>query len=308
LLPDAFRPETAASFDAVIFDDFLPAAGFDSPENLPAAGNFLFIRRAPFSSQSTPTLDRPPVTDLDPASPLLRLVDWRNVGILRAANFPDPTAGEKTTQTWHFQIPVRSLGHPLVLTGERRENAARRQRFAALAFGLAESDLPLRVAFPLFMSNTLRWLAGRDDDADATINANSLRAGDTVTLLAGDTLWTRPQRGSPRPLPEPLPATEIARGPGVFQPMENGFYLLRRATGGDTWLAVNTDDPEMSKINAPAAEEATRVQPALNAPLAAVAGRWSEALRRWPPWVWCAAAALALSALEWRLFHRRRTE
>jgi hypothetical protein len=34
------------------------------------------------------------------------------------------------------------------------------QRIAALSFDVADSDLPLRVAFPLLMANTIHWLAG----------------------------------------------------------------------------------------------------------------------------------------------------
>ncbi len=93
LAPDAFQPALATSFDAVVLDDFLPDTGFVSIEAFPAAGNYLFIRRAPLApaanpALATPALERPPVTDVDPASPLLRLVDWRSVGILRAVNFP----------------------------------------------------------------------------------------------------------------------------------------------------------------------------------------------------------------------------
>ena len=46
LTPDAFQPEQAAGFDAVILDDFLPSA-FRALSTLPV-GNFLFLRRAPW--------------------------------------------------------------------------------------------------------------------------------------------------------------------------------------------------------------------------------------------------------------------
>ncbi len=212
---------------------------------------------------------------------------------------------------------------PLVLSGERNtpssSSAARRQqRFVALAFGLAESDLPLRVAFPLFMSNTLHWLAGRDSENDAAVagGARALRAGETLRVAAGETLWTRPQRagdnsGVLRPLPEPWPAAETLRGPAAFQPLQNGFYLLRRPDG-DRWLAVNTDDPKMAQLNsagapgtaASATAEANRAAPDF---LSSHRG-WIELARGWPPWVWLAVGAFLFSTVEWWLFHRRRTE
>ena len=274
-------------------------------------------------------MERPLVTDLDPASPLLRLVDWRSVGVLRAVGFPalsDVRPVEKDDDAagaWRLAAPVRSAERPLVLSGERgapsssSSPAARRQRFVALAFGLAESDLPLRVAFPLFMSNTLRWLAGRDTNDAASASGNrALRAGETLRIAAGETLWTRPQRVGDnasilRLLPEPWPAAETLRGPGAFQPLQNGFYLLR-GPSGDRWLAVNTDDPQMAQLNSAeppgtAAYLATGTSRA-GPDFSANPPRWSDLARGWPPWVWLAGGAFIFSALEWWLFHRRRTE
>lgn len=336
LAPDAFAPALAASFDAVILDDYLPNTGFTSLDDLPAAGNFLFIRRAPPSTAATDApsvvLERPPVTDLDPASPLLRLVDWRSVGILRAVPFStleessasSRSASQQETDPgkWRLLAPVRSAERPLVLSGERTPPspspaaARRQQRLVALAFGLAESDLPLRVAFPLFMSNTLRWLAGRDSGDIAT--AVSMRAGETLRLAADETLFTRPQRVGDdngailRPLPEPWPAAETLRGPAAFQPLQNGFYLLRRPDG-DRWLAVNTDDPKMAQLNSaelPGADAASAAAEAnRGAPDFLLSNqRWIELARGWPPWVWLAVGAFLFSTVEWWLFHRRRTE
>ena len=326
LAPDAFQPALAVGFDAVILDDYLPDDGFTSLDAIPAAGNFLFIRRAPLppATATAPAspLDRPPVTDLDPASSLLRLVDWRNVGILRAVPFPaldEVRSPDAPAAAWRLAAPVRSAERPLVLTGERSvpaSGSARRQRFVALAFGLAESDLPLRVAFPLFMSNTLRWLAGQDlSDASPTRVATgnrALRAGETLRLAAGETLWMKPQRpgdsGTLRPVPEPWPVAETVRGPGVFQPLQNGFYLLRRPDG-DRWLAVNTDDPEMVRLNpADAPRAGTERRCVVAAPDNFSNRRWSDLARGWPPWVWLAVGAFVFSTLEWCLFHRRQTE
>ncbi len=215
---------------------------------------------------------------------------------------------------------MRSADRPLVLSGERGTTAGgarRQQRFVALAFGLAESDLPLRVAFPLFMTNTLRWLAGRtaEDLAGGTSAPGAtLRAGETLRVAAGETLWTRPQRtggdfGPVRPLPDPWPPAETLRGPAVYQPLQNGFYLLRGSEGGDRWLAVNTDDPRMAQLNAPAsAESGGTPAVVVTTEIRPTRGVWADIARGWPPWVWLAAGAFLFSVLEWGLFHRRQTE
>ena len=217
LTPGAFQPAQAAGFDAVILDDVLPPELATLSTLVP--GHYLFLHRAPLPADGA-ELPHPLVTDLDPASPLLRQVNLRDVTVLHAQPWtlpePDPAPGG-----WRFNAPVRSLEHPLVVTGERGT-----QRFVALAFGVADSDLPLRVAFPLFIRDAIGWLAGRDQ---AAATSATVRAGDFITLAPRETLWTRPQRVF-LPLND-IPAAEKIGGPGVFQPMRNGFYLRTDADG-----------------------------------------------------------------------------
>ena len=258
------------------------------------------MRRAPLSV-ADPTageLEHPPVTDVENDHPLLRLVNLRDLTVLRARAWvlPEPAAGSGDGDPWRWSAPVRSLEHPLVVAGER----GRSQRFVAMAFGAADSDLPLRVAFPLFVRNAVNWLAGRDAAADA--QTDGVRAGDPVRLAAGETLWTRAQHDY-GPIGEVL-ALERVSGPAIFQPMQAGFYLRHRADGSDAWLAVNTFDRAMSALNVPAS---AAPRTANNGPGPTAATGW-EAVSIWPPWVYLALAGFVLSALEWWGFHRRRTE
>ena len=298
LAPDAFQPEQAGAFDVVVLDDVLPPSFGQTPDALPK-GNFLFIKRAPLPPGGE-ALARPPLTDVDAESPLLRLVNLRDVTVLRAEDWTPPEASPADAGGgWRFAEPVRSLEHPLVVTGERGAAGHGGQRFVALAFGAGDSDLPLRVAFPLFMRNTVDWLAGRD--VEGALEAG-VKAGDTVALVEGETVWNRAQRGY-QPVGE-IPAAERVAGPGVFQPMENGFYLRRGADGAERWLPVNTGDPEMSMVNAPVGA----VGPGTERTEATTGGGEWPAVGASPPWVYLALLAFALCALEWWGFHRRRTE
>lgn len=304
LEPGAFQPAQAGGFDAVVLDNFVPdGMSLDAL----ARGNYLFLGQAPFvdppgvnlESTAKPTLiEHPTVTDVDTVHSLVYLVNLRDVTVLRAQAWTLPEAPADASNPWRFAAPVRSLDRPLVVTGERKG-----QRLVALAFGAADSDLPLRVAFPLLIHNALQFLAGRDVAADAA--GASVRAGETIALAPGDSLWNRPQTAY-RPLPaEGIPASERVTGPGVFQPVRNGFYLRHGADGTDSWLAVNTDDRTMSALNAP---DALAVSESTPAPPAAQLAGWWEAARVWPPWVYLALIAFTLCALEWWGFHRRRTE
>ena len=114
------------------------------------------------------------------------------------------------------------------------------------------------MAFPLLIHNALQFLASRDEAAD--VAGASVRAGETITLAPGESIWTHPQT-SYQPLPPGgIPAAESVVGPGVFQPVRNGFYLRRDADGTIAWLAVNTGDRTMSALNAPGAATASRIR------------------------------------------------
>jgi hypothetical protein len=322
LAPDAFQSAQAAGFDAVIFDDCVPA-GLESAAGQLPKGNFLFINRAPFLAAAgadkvppPPTLEHPLVTDIDSTNPLLRRVNLRDVTILRAKSWslPEPAAATTTEATpppgtagdWQFAAPVRSFDHPLVVTGERRPapGSQRADRLVGLAFGIADSDLPLRVAFPLFVHNAVEWLADRDT---VSAPADPVQAGAIIDIPAGAELWTRPQH-TREPIGQ-IPPAELITGPGTFQPLANGFYLLRESGSTQRWVAVDTLDREMSAVNADSAGDQPAAAPAQPTGSSAVVSTngW-DILRAWPPWVELALLAFVLCTLEWWGFHQRRTE
>jgi hypothetical protein len=258
--PESFKKEMAASFDAVVLDDALPP-NFDLTS---APGNFLFVKQTPYNVDGI--LDQPLVSDVDTQSPLLRLVTLQNVTFLRSNRAAIPALpGE-----WKFSAPLRSFENPLIITAERGG-----QRVAAFSFDLAETDLPLRVAFPLLMSNTLQWLAGHQESARA-----SMHAGESIALAPGQTVRIKD--------------ATIA---GAFRPVKNGWYSLDTQNSSSS-LAVNTFDQRESDLrSAPMSSHRPSV------PAAAV-----RQLTRIPVWMGFAVAAFVLFTLEWWLFHRRRTE
>jgi hypothetical protein len=277
LTPDGYSAAIAAKFDAVIFDNFVPAdLNLASP-----AGNFFFIKQTPFNAQE-PAIDQPLISDLDSRHPALRLVNLQNITLLHAA----PLALPKT-EGWNWQAPIRSFDHPLMITGEHQGGAP---RVAALALDIGDSDLPLRVAFPLLISNTLHWLVG--DEAVSILNR---RAGEALPLAAGESIpvdaqnpWKKQTPGTPKP--------PVAHD--LFQPLTNGFYAWQ-TRDGQRWLAVNTFSEAESNLRI--------ANPTTGAGISLPSISMTR-LAGWPLWQYLAAAALLLFALEWWLFHRRKTE
>jgi hypothetical protein len=183
----------------------------------------------------------------------------------------------------------------LILSGEREPAASRRgQRFVALAFGVTDSDLPLRIAFPLLIHNAVQWLSGGEAAASRPV-----RAGDALSLRAGESIITNPETQAVGE----ASAKPALTGEGAFSPVRNGFYRLKDGTGAESWIAVNTFDDDTSNLS----RAATTTTLGGDSEVAAVPYSMSF-FRAWPPWIYLAVAALFLSALEWWLYHRRRTE
>lgn len=294
LEPDSFAPKMASQFDAVIYDDC-------GPENLAGlSGNALFLKSSPLGN--TGMLEKPLVTDTDSASPLLRLVEWRNVTFLRATEIaPAPLDRDG----WKFQTPLRSFEHPLIVSGARGE-----QRLAVFAFDVADTDLPLRIAFPLLVSNTLHWLASPGTGGNGGTGGTggsalgAIESGQAMMLAAGETAYPPSETaafasGTAAAVPAARPASETAVH-GLLQPLRNGFYRVENNPGTNAvrWIAANTfSDTESNLLNAPGKNHhaASRLSA-----LGAAAVR--------PLWQWLILAAFALLLLEWWLFHRRHTE
>jgi hypothetical protein len=269
LTPDAYSPEIASKFAAVIFDGGIPK-GFDLAK---AQGNFLFLKTTPFSAGAV--VEQPLVTDVDSAHPITRNVSLKNVSILKAQTLAVPVPADG----WTFSAPLKSFENALLIAGSRGA-----QRMAALAFDVVDSDLPLRVAFPLLMSNAVHWLSGDEPDA-----LPSLVAGKTFALEAGQLASAAPLVVWPADGVVPPPAVS-----GALRPMKNGFYQIAGTTG-KRWMAVNTFSSSESDLASGQGESKQAALP-------------TTPLSGWPIWQWLACAAFTLLVAEWWLHHRRRTE
>jgi len=84
---------------------------------------------------------------------------------------------------------VEGQGGPLVLAGESTDGAL--GRVVALAFDLRRSDLPLQIAFPILIANSVAWLAPPQGlDIPLSVQPGevvALPAGTQVTLPSGET-------------------------------------------------------------------------------------------------------------------------
>ena len=244
LAPEAYQPAMAANFDAVILDDQPVAA-------LPESGNFLYLKQSPFATGG-PVLEQPIVTDADSQHPALRLASLEHVSFARAVEMAIP----REPGAWKFEAPLRFGDKPLLIAGERGA-----QRVAAFAFGLTDSDLPLRVAFPLLMANTIHWLAGGavgavEDNQTIGQSDNQRNGFHEVRAADGSAAWVAVNTFDERESDLRLAKGEVPTGGVVRAPRDRARRMAALAVarvGGGAALhrRVVAVSPEADGMRAP---------------------------------------------------------
>jgi Ca-activated chloride channel homolog len=270
LKPELWRPGMGADFDAVVFDNWLPE---DATLETLGRGSFFFFGRTPFdvagAEISTASLES------SGESPLLWNVEIDAIRLARAGKLSLPTGAQ-----WRASVPVESTGEPMVAALEGPRNV----RVVAAAFAVSDSNFPLRVGFPLFVSNVVHWLAGRRSEAEGT-----WKAGQSFIPAGGERVSQDPIRQGEETKDKPAPFIE-----GPVKLTKNGFYEVREPSRS-RWLAINTGEAAESDLRT--AESTVDDLPMLSRRLGVL--QW---------WRWLALAAAVLIVTEWFLHHRRITE
>ncbi|MBC8101814.1 MAG: hypothetical protein H7Z41_04420, partial [Cytophagales bacterium] len=286
VLPAALQMADTVSHDVTVFDSSAPPAG------LPAGGRYLFWGIRP-GSASLPVLAagggesaQPAILDWSRTHPLMRFVDLANVAVSRAYDAaPAP---------WAQMLAETDTG-PLIVAGERGDS-----RCVWVGFPLLESDMPLRVAFPIFLTNALEWLSAKPGAQTGGV----IHPGEIVTLAAGpgagDVTVLRPDGRR-----DPVAAGKTPGAPLLYDHADRVGVYRAGGSGGETQsFAVALLSPAESQIR-PVAGPLVTVTDAALAP-GEVSGRagGSVTVRR-EVWPYVAAVALLILCGEWWFFHRR---
>ena len=266
--PKAYEPSSSAEFDITVFDRFTPPA--------PETGNYLYI--AP-NGENSPwkvvgEVDEPLLTSVKQSHPLMRWLTLKDLNIGSARKFK--------LERDDIRI-ASSFGTPLMVARSNEERT-----LVGVAFDLRNSDLPLRVAFPMLMFNVVDYF-----ELDDESYIPNYVTGETwsVDLPEGATTAevVRPDRTRSQ-----VPTFE---GKAVFRGMEPGFYRIE-TDKGDQRLAANLSDHVES--------DPTPADVALEG-----RGEGGDAdslfFDRRELWIWAVLAAALLLLLEWVTYNRRWT-
>jgi hypothetical protein len=154
-----------------------------------------------------------------------------------------------------------------------------------IGFDLAQSDLPLKVEFPLLLANSISWLAKRDSEGSERV----VRAGQPITIRAGQPMVA---------LTTPAGETEefaVAEGSVIFaDTMLVGSYGVR-------------DQPPFAVTLLSEAETDTTPRDSIRTRDGDVGGKAESFRSEREVWRWIALVTLMILAVEWWIYHRRIT-
>lgn len=261
-----------ANFAAVVFDGY-------TPPSLPARGNFILLAPSgpgsPFAIAGE--TERPYMTEINKSHPILRWVTVADVNISRSAVFT-PGPGDI--------VLASNIRQPIMIA--RREKT---RRLMALGFDVRESDLPMRVAWPVLLINTLDWFAGDDAELMTTFHTGKLWRIPFDTAKAAATL-VEPDGAEVR--------AAVSEGRVTVLGRRVGFHTVKGDDQTPVQIAANLADPVESDITPHG--ELTMAGVKLSAPPPASKLELPSAI-----WLYLLLAVLVLTLVEWTTYSRRVT-
>ncbi len=270
--------------DVVVFDGATPV-------DPPRANAIYLDPRGPGSPVKVEgELKNPGFDKIERKHPIVRWTALDDVNVARGHKLV-PQPGDK--------VVGASAEGPILVTGQRGP-----YKFVALGFDPRDSDLPLRVAWPLLLLNSINFFT--DEDAQYI---SSFRTGDVwrvpVVTQTGQAKLRMPSGNEI--------AVPVHEGRAVYLGERAGFYEVIGAEGTDptkgsessgpgttnTAFAANLLDADESSIEA--AKELI-----VDGKKAGTLSGFQIGVRR-ELWIYLLLAAILLTAIEWITYHRRLT-
>ena len=261
-------------------------------------------------------LETPIITDWERTHPILQHVHLENVQIGTAYQVtPPPTA----------QVLARSFESPVLFI-----DVSPKRKVVFAAINILESDLPLRIAFPVIIANTIQWFQQRSEILEYHLHTGEILKQSIESIDATFQPERKPESDVTETAAKHVKITgpadktwelPIAQDELLFdQTLRAGFYELKiedtrlsetaevpstessetTAENTGTIWAVNLADETESHIGTDPAVEDLLLEESV--------AQGSNALGRYPPWVYLVFFAVGLSVVEWFLYQRRRID
>lgn len=318
VLPESANSQGSKNYQVVIFDRYSPPSLGD--------GNYMFIYPPAVDSSETPNpelkwnigaaLETPIITDWERTHPILQHVHLENVQIGTAYQVTPPSTA---------QVLARSFESPVLFIDVKPN---RKVVFAAI--NILESDLPLRIAFPVIIANTIQWFQQRSEILEYHLHTGEVLKQQIESIDAVSQPELKTETDSLESTPKVIKITgpedqtwelPVEGDELLFEQTQRaGFYELKISEAADSTPEAEQPPPEASDATednngtvwavnlADATESHIGADPAVEDMTKASVAQSSAALLRYPPWVYLVFLAVGLSVVEWFLYQRRRID
>ncbi len=152
----AAKPSLADGMDVVVFDDYTPESSVALP---PAPASLIFFHptgpNSPIAVRAGADVTNPRITEIDEQHPVMRWVSMSDVYMDKSEAFTPDSKKSETTLAYSVTDSIIAA---------KRDG---KRKIVAFGFSLPSqgfrdgaTNLPMRVAFPMLLVNTLDWFAG----------------------------------------------------------------------------------------------------------------------------------------------------
>jgi hypothetical protein len=219
--------------------------------------------------QVSGTQEQPAISEVDRAHPINSYLNYADLHIEKS----------RTRQTVSWLKPiVSSDSQGLIWAGENASS-----RIVLVGFGLPDSDLPLKVEFPILITNCVAWLTGRENVESERI----ARGGQPVVLRSS------------------APEITVTNPTGDSEPVSmmngNGVYSATNRVG----LYSVTDEAPFAVNLLSESESDTTPRESIRTRSGEVSSGGNAHRSEKEVWWWIALAGIAFLSFEWIVYHRR---
>ena len=219
--------------------------------------------------RATGAQERPEITTVERSHPVNSFLSYADLHV--------ESAPRREVASWLRPIAT-SGSDALIWAGDDG-----RRRVVMIGFDLAQSDLPLKVEFPILLANSIAWLAGRD----ALTTDRAVRAGQPALIRTTQTSAT---------ITTPTgDAQEVAARDGsiIFaDTLRVGAYQVK-------------DSQPFAASLLSEAESNTAPRDSIKTRAGEVSGQVETFNSEREAWRWVALAVLAVLTIEWWVYHKR---
>jgi len=323
VLPESTNSQGSKNYQVVIFDRYSPPTLGD--------GNYMFIYPPAVDASETPNdrgstpllqwnigeaLETPIITDWDRTHPILQHVHLENVQIGTAYQVTPPSTA---------QVLARSFESPVLFI-----DVTPNRKIVFAAINILESDLPLRIAFPVIIANTIQWFQQRSEILEYHLHTGEVLKQRIDSIDATYELGPKTETDSPESTPKLVKITgpedktwelPIEGDELLFEQTQRaGFYELKISEAADSTPEAEQPPPEVADATednsgtiwavnlADATESHIGADPTVEDLTKESVTQSGAALLRYPPWVYLVFLAVGLSVVEWFLYQRRRID